>query len=443
MANRAVLSKKYHFASSRRIYRYENEECEISPANLLGYVSQDLIGEHWNEEKLDPFFDELYEKVNFIGEYTQITDFVWNINETIQELNLKWELEPASLLMMLTYQNSGICFFAGDIRFYSIEQGELKKLSNEHILANQWIEKGIMKPSEAKKEPGADQLTKYIGMKSVEETIEMTKAFHLYEGQKFVICSKEVCNHLSEDDLAEYVEQDRIDELEELLNGVCGHDNWIFEVVEVESSETIVIPRPPIWPKLLKALAAMIVIGAVGFGGYSIFNKVEQKVPKVKETKQTETEVVQSSQKSDENDKIEEDISRENNEIVEAETPESVDEDTTIETKDFISEEVTNIEAKEDSEVMDLKNEDIDNSKDLEQTEVVNEQMDESSDEKIAYNDNNAESYKTYVLQKGDNLYKVSNKFYGDGSRVNDIIELNNIKDANSVPAGYRLKLPN
>jgi LysM repeat protein len=440
MANRAVLNSKYHLASSRKIYRYESEDSISSPAHLLGYISQDLLGEHWTEEMLDPYFETLYEKVNFIGEYTQITDFVWNIKEIVQKINLDWQLDPASILMVLTYQNSGVCFFAGDLRVYSIEQGELKVLSQEHILANQWIEQGIMKPSEAKNETGADQLTKYIGMKSVEEPVEITKAFHLYEGQQFVICSKEVYNNISEVELTSFIVGDRIDELETVVDGICGHDNWICEVIEVEANESVVIPKPPVWPKVLKATIVTITMILIVFGVYTIFEKVEKKVPKV------DTEVVENKDVQNNDEKLvvekEENVvetTEKDNEIGNSIDSTIVDNELNVE--NVSSGEENNAENNAENNMENnIKTDDIIESSD----DTLNEKLEEKIAEQAQEEEKSkSESYKTYVLQKGDNLYKVSNKFYGDGSRVNDIIKLNNIKDANSVPAGYRLKLPN
>ena len=50
----------------------------------------------------------------------------------------------------------------------------------------------------------------------------------------------------------------------------------------------------------------------------------------------------------------------------------------------------------------------------------------------------------TYTLVKGDCLWKIAKKFYGDGNKYKDIQKLNNIPDSRlrSLPIGLVVKLP-
>lgn len=57
---------------------------------------------------------------------------------------------------------------------------------------------------------------------------------------------------------------------------------------------------------------------------------------------------------------------------------------------------------------------------------------------------NNVETPKTYSMIKGDTLWKIAQKFLGNGSRYTEIQKLNGIKDSqlNKLPIGLKLKLP-
>jgi LysM repeat protein len=57
---------------------------------------------------------------------------------------------------------------------------------------------------------------------------------------------------------------------------------------------------------------------------------------------------------------------------------------------------------------------------------------------------NTKEVPQTYILRKGDNLWKVAHKFLGSGSRYPEIQKLNGIKDSQlrSLPIGLKIKLP-
>jgi nucleoid-associated protein YgaU len=49
---------------------------------------------------------------------------------------------------------------------------------------------------------------------------------------------------------------------------------------------------------------------------------------------------------------------------------------------------------------------------------------------------------KTYVVQKGDTLFSIAKKIYGDPKRVQDIATLNDITDVSKLRVGQTLKLP-
>ncbi len=49
---------------------------------------------------------------------------------------------------------------------------------------------------------------------------------------------------------------------------------------------------------------------------------------------------------------------------------------------------------------------------------------------------------KVYTVQKGDTLYGIARKFYGDQRRYKDIAKLNGIADPNLIYVGQVLKIP-
>lgn len=49
---------------------------------------------------------------------------------------------------------------------------------------------------------------------------------------------------------------------------------------------------------------------------------------------------------------------------------------------------------------------------------------------------------KTHCVGKGENIYRIARKYYGDDSYAQKIIKANNLKDANTIVIGMELKLP-
>jgi nucleoid-associated protein YgaU len=51
-------------------------------------------------------------------------------------------------------------------------------------------------------------------------------------------------------------------------------------------------------------------------------------------------------------------------------------------------------------------------------------------------------STQSYTIQSGDNLSKVSKRFYGDPNKYQKIAQANNIADANKIQAGQTITIP-
>ena len=77
----------------------------------------------------------------------------------------------------------------------------------------------------------------------------------------------------------------------------------------------------------------------------------------------------------------------------------------------------------------------------------------DSEDEDGSADENNGESESSqtqdaastqtvYVVQKGDTIMSICKRFYGNTEKLNEIIELNKLEDANKLYIGQEIKLP-
>ena len=73
------------------------------------------------------------------------------------------------------------------------------------------------------------------------------------------------------------------------------------------------------------------------------------------------------------------------------------------------------------------------------QDEIVLHDNDEADVEPA---DNGAQTGQSYQIKKGDTLSKISLRFYGDESRVDEICRLNQIRDKNEIQYGVNIVLP-
>lgn len=49
---------------------------------------------------------------------------------------------------------------------------------------------------------------------------------------------------------------------------------------------------------------------------------------------------------------------------------------------------------------------------------------------------------RTYTVRKGDTLYSIARRFYGDQRRFKDLVKANNLTDPNKIFPGQVLKIP-
>ena len=49
---------------------------------------------------------------------------------------------------------------------------------------------------------------------------------------------------------------------------------------------------------------------------------------------------------------------------------------------------------------------------------------------------------KTYTVQRGDSLFNIAKKFYGDGYQYKLLAQYNNMKNPNALEVGQVLKIP-
>ncbi len=51
-------------------------------------------------------------------------------------------------------------------------------------------------------------------------------------------------------------------------------------------------------------------------------------------------------------------------------------------------------------------------------------------------------NYQTYIVQEGDTLFEIAEKFYSDGNLMDKIAEVNKLKDVNQIEKGQKLIIP-
>jgi len=124
----------------------------------------------------------------------------------------------------------------GDTRLYLIRNGQAHQLSFDHTLAAEFVRQGHLQPGAERGHPQSHVLTRSIGPQAEVEVETLT--FDVAPGDRFLLCSDGLSDHIpSEDWLSEHssanIEQ-LPDDLVDFALGCGGHDNITVIAVQVD-----------------------------------------------------------------------------------------------------------------------------------------------------------------------------------------------------------------
>ena len=133
----------------------------------------------------------------------------------------------------------------GDSRAYQLRDGALRRLSDDHSVAEEWVRMGRLTPEEAAVHPRRHQLTRGVG---VESTISVdVMSLEALAGDRILLCSDGLSNELDDDTLARLASAPRdLDEAVESLVAAAraagGRDNISAVLVEFDEVSVAAVP---------------------------------------------------------------------------------------------------------------------------------------------------------------------------------------------------------
>lgn len=136
----------------------------------------------------------------------------------------------STVALLLTRNDQCRILWAGDSRVYRYRNKSLKKLSKDHSYVQQLIEQGSISEEEARKHPQAHHITKAIG---VDVSIDIDSLqVSAKPGDRYLLCSDGLYNELSENEIAEQLNQ---------LSIKVATDNLLNQVLSRTASDNITI----------------------------------------------------------------------------------------------------------------------------------------------------------------------------------------------------------
>ena len=145
------------------------------------------------------------------------------------------------------------CAWSGDSRIYRVRDGAIAQLTNDHSEVQELVDRGVLDADEARSWPGRNVITRAIG---VYEQVELEfRQDDVKRGDRFVLCSDGLTNHVADDEIARYVAGYEPGKACEFLIALTlqrgASDNVTLVVVACEPAEqterddtTVVVPAP-------------------------------------------------------------------------------------------------------------------------------------------------------------------------------------------------------
>ena len=159
----------------------------------------------------------------------------------------------------------------GDSRLYLIRKQQIRKLTKDHTLVQDLVEKGVVSIEEAKTHPHSHILSDAIGVKETLKVVVTGAPLKIRAGDHFVMCTDGLTGQVDDQAIlavASTLEpQEACDRLVELANENGGPDNITVQIIRVNSIAAAVNAPRRRWLVWCFAAGLVIVAGTILWQG--------------------------------------------------------------------------------------------------------------------------------------------------------------------------------
>jgi protein phosphatase len=134
-----------------------------------------------------------------------IEDRLTELNHTLQDYARQQQaaVVGSTVVILLLTTDVGVCIWVGDSRLYQFRNHEVKCISRDHSLVQTLIERGEIKPEDARNHPSRNVITRAVG---ADRTVfsEM-RVFKPQAGDAYILCSDGLYGEVHEMDMLDIV----------------------------------------------------------------------------------------------------------------------------------------------------------------------------------------------------------------------------------------------
>ncbi len=160
-----------------------------------------------------------------LSAYQRLSDFIDDVEDRLLQVNRQLIDEAASreqattigstVVVLLAVQRHCACLWAGDSRAYRLREGQMQAITRDHSQVEELIEQGQLLREDAETHPAANVITRAVG--AAEELFIDVELEELHDGDRYLLCSDGLFKEVSEQEIAQYMQQGSCRELCEQL----------------------------------------------------------------------------------------------------------------------------------------------------------------------------------------------------------------------------------
>mgnify|MGYP001430234102 CR=1 FL=1 len=128
----------------------------------------------------------------------------------------------------------------GDSRAYLVHEGQISRLTRDHSVVQEMVDRGLLTPQQAAHHPDANRITRALGMADEIQVEVRTVPVPHVAGDAFVLCSDGLSDLVDDAEILEIVGNEpaaqAVGKLVDLANARGGHDN--VTVIVLRARET-------------------------------------------------------------------------------------------------------------------------------------------------------------------------------------------------------------
>ena len=222
------------------LVRSVNEDRLLVNAEQGIFAVSDGMGGHMRGDIAAQMVVDALADVNASADHRQMTEAV---RQAIGKANTEICREAlargvdatmgATVSVLAVSGNRYSCLWAGDSRIYLLRDQKLSRLTSDHSVTQDLIDRKLIKESQRNSHPQASVITRAIGISSALD-IAVTSG-DMLPGDRFLICSDGICGTLDDDEIGRIIvesgEEREADDLVEAVINLGARDNLSFILV--------------------------------------------------------------------------------------------------------------------------------------------------------------------------------------------------------------------